>query len=59
MKRMTKVVVMVVRFWFDSVYVLTKDTAVIGELQRQYIPYNSWLHMFGCSNGWRSAITQL
>ena len=48
----------VARSQVDSVHVLTKDFAVTGAQLCQYSSYLPWQCLFGCSNGWRSAIKQ-
>ena len=58
MRRMTIVVAMVARYRVNSVYVLTKDSAVTGAQLSQYSSCLSWQCLFGCSNGRRSAIKQ-
>ena len=59
MIRMTTVVALGARCRLDSIYVLTKDTAVIGAQSYQYSYCLPWQCLFGCSNGRRSAVEQL
>ena len=58
MRRMTAVVAMVACCRVDSIHVLTKDSAVTGAQLCQYSACLPWQCLFGCSNGWRSAIKQ-
>ena len=58
MIQITTVVAMVARSWVDSVYVLTKDSAVTGAQFCQYSSCLPWQCLFGCSNGRPSAIKQ-
>ena len=59
LRRVTTVVMaMVVRRRVDSVHVLTKYSAVTGVQLCQYCSCLPWQCLFGCRNGWRSAIKQ-
>ena len=58
MRRMTTVVAMVAHCRVYSIHVLTKDSAVTGALLCQYSSCLPYQCLFGCSNGWRSAIKQ-
>ena len=45
-------------YYYYSIHVLTKDSAVTGAQLCQYSSCLPWLCLFGCGNGWRSAIKQ-
>ena len=58
MRYMSAVVAMAARCMVDSVYVLTKDSAVTDAQLYQHSSCLPWQRLFGCSNGRWSAIKQ-